>query len=71
MARFTVIPAYGRDYTNAKAVKADFDADRDFQICDMFSGQDGRMVNKQDLAKGDTLNVRYKRLTQIAVITKK
>lgn len=60
----TVVPAYGRDYTNAKAVKADWAAGKDFQIADMFSGQDGRYVNKAD-ATGLSITARYKGLSQL------
>lgn len=57
--RLTVLPAFGRDYKSAKAVKADFDANKDFRICDMFSPDDGRYVNAEQLSPGDTLAVRY------------
>ncbi len=57
--RLTVIPAYGRDYKSAKAVAADFLANKDFMICDMSSPDDGRYINAEQLAPGDTLAVRY------------
>jgi hypothetical protein len=57
--RLTVIPAFGRDYKSDKAVAADFIANKDFQICDMSSPDDGRYVNAEQLAPGDTLAVRY------------
>lgn len=61
---FTVVPAYGRDYTSKAGVAADFNADKDFTISDFFSGQDGRKINKSDAAAaGVTLNIRYKKLT--------
>lgn len=66
----TLTPAYGRDYTSQKAVKADWDANKDFVIADVFGGQAGRMINKQDAPKG-TYNIRYKKLTQVCVITVK
>jgi len=69
--RLTVIPAYGRDYKSAKAVNADFLANRDFLICDMFSPDDGRYVNAEQLAPGDTLCVRYARKTKQTNCTKK
>ena len=59
MTRTTVLPAYGRDYKTAKAVRADFEANKDFMICDMFSPDDGRYVNAEQLEIGDTLAVRY------------
>lgn len=60
----TVIPAYGRDYKSAAAVKADWDANKDFQIADIASGNDGRYINKDDAA-GLSINARYARLTKI------
>jgi len=69
--RLSVVPAYGRDYKSKKEVQEAFDANKDFTINDLFGGNDGRAVNKQDLQPGDVLNVRYKKLTQVAVITKR
>jgi hypothetical protein len=66
----TLTPAYGRDYATRKAVLEAFKADKDFVVADMFSGYTGRVVNRLDLIKGDvrSVNVRYKRNTQVAVI---
>ena len=69
--RLTVIPAYGRDYKSAKAVKADFDANKDFLICDMFSADDGRYVNAEQLKSGDTLAIRYANKTKQTNCVKK
>ena len=63
----TLVPAYSRDYKSGKEVQADWDANKDFQICDMSSPDDGRYINKQDATTG-TYNIRYKKLTQIKVI---
>ena len=50
-------PAYGRDYKNQAAVKADWKANKDF--CDTTSG---RYVNASDAAKyGLKVVVRYAR----------
>ena len=68
--RLTVIPAYGRDYKSAKAVKADFDANKNFMICDMSSPDDGRYVNADDMKPGDTLYIRYARKMKQANCTK-
>jgi len=68
MKRITLVPAYGRDYKSAKAVKADFDANKDFTINDMSSKWDGKVANKQDLA-GYTCNIRYGQLRKVTVIT--
>jgi hypothetical protein len=69
--RLSVIPAYGHDYKSAKAVVADFLANKDFLICDMSSPDDGRYVNAEQLALGDTLCVRYARKTKQTNCTKK
>lgn len=63
----TVLPAYGRDYKSAKDVKADWDANKDFVICDIMSPDDGRYINKQD-AKGMTVNIRYSKKTKVTVV---
>lgn len=64
----TLTPAYGRDYKSAKAVKADFEANKDFVIADVFGGNAGRYVNKQDLPAGSTVNIRYNKLQNVTVI---
>lgn len=63
-----MVPAYGRDYKSAKAVKEDFDAGKDFQIADISSPYDGKYVNKAQLDKGSTHTIRYKKLTQVCVV---
>lgn len=61
----TVTPAYGRDYTSKKAALADWSAGKDFIIQDMFlSGY----VNKDDAPKGATVNIRFKRMTQVCSV---
>lgn len=68
--RLTLVPAYGRDYLSKKSLLADWDADKDFTICDMSCPDDGRYANKADLVKAgyQEVNIRYKRLTNLAVI---
>jgi hypothetical protein len=63
----TVTPSYGRDYKNKKEVQDAWDAGKDFTISDFSSPDDGRQINKQDAA-GLTINVRFKKLTQVHVI---
>ncbi len=53
----TLTPAYGRDYKSAKAVKEDWDAEKDFVIADMFHPDYGRYINKQQLS--GTAMIRY------------
>lgn len=65
MSYVTAVPAYGRDYKSAKAVKEDWAAGKDFLIQDMMrSGY----VNKDDKPAGMTLNIRYKNLTQVVSV---
>lgn len=57
-----VVPAYGRDYTTAKAAKADWNADLDFQ--DTVSGS---YVNKTGAkALGLSVTLRFCRNTKVA-----
>lgn len=68
MQYVTLVPAYGRDYKSAKEVKAAWAEGKDFQINDMSHPNDGSYVNINDDTTGLTFNVRYKRLTGVAVI---
>ena len=63
-----VIPAYGRDYKSKKEVQEAWDAGKDFQINCFMHPDDGRYINKDDATKGSSINVRYKKLTQVHVI---
>jgi hypothetical protein len=66
----TLTPAYGRDYTTKRAVLADWHANKDFIVADLFSPWDGKPVNQQDIANtAETeVQIRYKRLEKIAVV---
>jgi hypothetical protein len=65
----TVIPAYGRDYKSGKAAREDWLAGKDFRIADMFSGEDGRYINKQDAdQRGITVTLRFNRLAGTVTI---
>lgn len=66
-----VVPAYERDYRSKKEVLADWNAGKDFLICDMSCQNDGAYVNKADVENDSTLrgiNFRYKKLTQVCVL---
>jgi hypothetical protein len=63
----TLTAAYGRDYKSAKAVKADFDANKDFVVASMF-GPSGRYINKQSIPAGTTVNIRYNQLRSVVVV---
>lgn len=64
MSYLTVVPAYGRDYKSAKAVREDYAAGKDFQICDGWSPYDGAYVNNGDHPAGVTLTVRFAKLAK-------
>jgi hypothetical protein len=72
----TVVPAYGRDYPSKAKAVADWEAGLDFRIQDIGMGSaDGRYVSVRDIpqiseAAGQpvTVNIRYKRLTMVAVV---
>ena len=61
-------PAYGRDYKSAKEVKADLIKGRDFRI-ESVSPNAGRYCSLRDFHVGQVLNVRYRGLRQVLVIT--
>jgi len=69
----TLTPAYGRDYKSKKALLADFNANKDFIVNDMFGPLkqwDGKPVNKPQLKEHGITKVmiRYKRLTQVTPV---
>ncbi len=66
----TLTPAYGRDYKSQKAVRADFDDEKDFIIADFTHPDCGRYVNKPQLV-GQSVNIRYAGLAKVMVITVK
>jgi hypothetical protein len=56
-----VIPAYGRDYKSASAVKADWQANRDF-----IDAASGRYINRQDAeSAGLIVMARYAKLRKV------
>ena len=66
----TLTPAYGRDYPSKAAAVADFTEGKDFVLNDASSPHDGRYINVQGAraAGWATVNLRYKRLTRVAVV---
>jgi len=66
MESLTVGGAYGRDYKSKKAVLADWNANKDFQILNM--GPDcGRYLSKSD-TEGMMIHVRYNALMSITSV---
>lgn len=66
----TLTPAYGRDYSSAKAAKADFYAGKDFIVNDFHDPYDGKPVNIQDLRQTETRRVtlRFSSLRKVTVV---
>lgn len=56
----SLTPAYGRDYKSGKAAKEDFLSKKDFIL-----QPQGQYVGIGDFAPGVTVNIRYKRMTQV------
>jgi len=61
----TVVPAYGRDYKNKKDAIDAFNSGKDFLLQRMLQSQ---ALSKRDFAPGCTVNIRYNKLTKIAVV---
>jgi hypothetical protein len=71
MKTLTLVPAYGRDYKSQNEVIEDWNKDKDFQIANAFSPYDGKYCNQSNLKEDKTLtavNIRYSKLTKIAVL---
>lgn len=67
-SHLTLDPAYGRDYKNAKAVKADWDAGKDFAI--VWGHESRRYINLEDAQKtGMRVTIRYAKLTRVTTFT--
>ena len=64
----TLTPSYGRDYKSARAIKADFEAGKDFTIAS-FGPYMGRQCSIRDIDKGQTVTLRYAKLTKCVVVT--
>ena len=65
MSYITVRPAYGRTYKNQAAIKADWEANKDFICADFMDA--GRSISKS-CATGHTINVRYDNDRKVCVI---
>jgi hypothetical protein len=62
---YELTPAYGRDYKSNAEVVAAFNEGRDFEG-DYQLGF--KLVNKKQLPKGSTVNLRYKQNRNVAVV---
>jgi hypothetical protein len=68
MKTITLEPMQWRDYKKKADVLADFDANKDFRIIDLFGGNDGKAVNKPQLA-GKQVRIRYNNLAKVMMVT--
>lgn len=57
-----ILPAYGRDYSSARAAKQAFWAGHDFQLA-----QTGQYCSMRDFASGACAEIRYDRLRKVTV----
>jgi hypothetical protein len=64
---FTLVPAYGRDYKSKAEVEADFLANKDF-LNQSFDEPRPRPINREQIPPGSTVNIRYARMTKVAVL---
>ena len=62
----TVTPAYGRDYTTAKAAKADWKAGKDFILQAFGNRWDGKPVNIESGANITT--IRFAKLRKVCAV---
>ena len=65
-----LIPAYGRDYKSAAAVKAAWEEGKDFIIADMGNRWYGKPINKEgaDEGKYGPVLVRYSGLRKLVIV---
>lgn len=63
----TLTPAYGRDYSSAKAAIADFLAGKDFSLASLFHGSG--YVSKADFEPRDRISIRFSRLRKVCTYT--
>ena len=66
MTCLSATPAFGRDYKTKKQVQEAWNAGHDFILRGCID--DGRYINIHDLQAHETLNIRYKNLTEVCVI---
>ena len=69
MIYLTLVPAYGRDYSNIKSVLADFDNDKDFIVSTF--GYPEKPVNKSNLIEMGyaCVSIRFDRLRKKCTAT--
>jgi hypothetical protein len=73
MTTLTLVPAYGRDYKTKAEVEADWQAGKDFRVCDSGSDFNGSYTSIRDLGTLKAaglrwVNIRYRSLSLVHVI---
>lgn len=70
MNKISLVPARGRDYKSALAVRIALAEENDFIVADMSSPWDGKPCNIADLRQAGirTANVRYAQLRKVTVV---
>ncbi len=70
MTRLTVTPAYGRDYSTAKAARAAWADGKDWIVADYQSPWDGKPINASDARSAGIIEVtlRFGGLRKIAIV---
>jgi hypothetical protein len=63
----TLIPAYGRDYKDAKTAKQDYHDGKDFIIADFSHPYDGKPCSIRDM-QNEKVMLRFNRLTKTTVV---
>lgn len=66
----TLTPAYGRDYANGERALADWIAGKDFRINCPSGSTYCSIRDGEKCPIGHTLQIRWKKLTEVAIITK-
>jgi hypothetical protein len=68
MKTWRLIPAYGRDYETPTEVRKDFEDNKDFTISDISDRFNGKYVNREQMAVGDAVFVRYGNLRKVLAL---
>lgn len=65
-----IVPAYGRDYKSKAEIEQDLLGNKDFEISDISSSDDGRYINLPQMREAGIkeVRVRYKKLTMSCLI---
>ena len=61
----SAVPAYGRDYKNAKEVQQAWDDNKDFELVSFAAHGYINRAAAESLLTGDTINVRYNKRRKV------